>query len=68
MVIDQLIMDSQSICELPERYFELFDLANHISNMIKAQLSESTPTDILNVIKKDHMSDIFRDFAIKGQS
>ena len=68
MVIDQQIMDSQSINELPERFFELFDLANHVSKMIKAQLSESTPTDILKVINKDNISDIFRDIAIKGQS
>ena len=52
MVIDKYIMESNSL-DLPERYFELFDLANHVSNKIKDQLSEKTPSDISNLVKKD---------------
>ena len=53
VVIDRYIMESNSLDHLPERYFELFDLANHVSNKIKDQLNENTPSDIRYVVKKD---------------
>ena len=60
VIIDDYIMNSKPNEEIPDSMFELFDLANHVSD--KSALA--TVLDMKRIVKFDKVVDIFRDLPI----
>ena len=49
-LIDKFIMDSKPEDKIPDKMYELFDLANHISNTTRVVQREQGVIDLKNIV------------------
>ena len=49
-LIDKFIMDSKPEEKIPDKMYELFDLANHISNTTRVVQREQGVIDLKNIV------------------
>lgn len=65
LIIDDYIMNSKPNEQIPEKMFELFDLANHVSD--PKTYKKLSVIDLKRIVKMDKVNDIFRDLPISDQ-
>ena len=62
LIIDDYIMNSEPNEQIPDKMFELFDLANHVSD--PKTYKKHSVIDLKRIVKMDKVNDIFRDLPI----
>lgn len=64
VIIDDYIMRSKPGEQIPDQMFELFDLANHVSNFDSLQQRKKDIYDLKWIVKMDKVIDIFKNLDI----